>query len=202
VDYLEFKSRFGHEFGKAEHSGWVKVTVNEIAKKIVSQHNSVKQSFMTFDSNGDHRISYKEFSTILKRDLGGTSYTSVQRKELFDYIDENKSGNISYKEFKTAFSLEDTLNKSWENQVIQTVCDAVRQSKVQLKSIFREMDKDRSGTIDAEEFRAGLEAVNILLSNPMTDIQIAKLRKAIDKDGDGVINYDEFLKCFEVKLIL
>jgi len=203
VDYLEFKNRFGHEFGKAEHSGWVKSTVNDIAKKIVTQHKSVKQSFLTFDSDGDHRISYKEFSTILKRDLGGDSFTSEQRRELFQYIDENNSGNISYKEFKAAFSVEDTMNRTWENQIIQTVCDAIRKSKVQLKSVFRDMDKDRSGTIDVQEFRAGLEAVNILLANPMTDMQIAKLLKAAaDKNGDGVINYDEFLKCFEVKLIL
>jgi len=202
VDYGEFKNRFGHEFGRAEHSNWIKNTVNDLARLIVSQHSTVKQSFLTFDSDGDHRISYKEFSHILKRDLGGESYSPEQRRELFQYIDENNSGAISYKEFKAAFSVADTKDNSWENQIIQTVCDAIRKSKVQLKAVFRDMDKDRSGAIDVQEFKAGLEAMNILLECPMTDIQIAKLHKAIDKDGDGVINYDEFLKSFEVKLVL
>jgi Ca2+-binding EF-hand superfamily protein len=202
VDYSEFRTRFGHEFGLAEHSNWIKTTVNEVAKKIVTQHKTIKQSFLTFDSDGDHRISYKEFSHILKRDLNGDSFTAEQRRELFQYIDQNNSGAISYKEFKTAFSLGDTKDPSWENQIIQTVCDAIRKSKVQLKAVFREMDTDHSGNIDVQEFRAGLEAMNILLQCPMTDVQIAKLHKAVDKDGDGYINYDEFLKSFEIKLIL
>jgi len=202
VDYSEFRNRFGHEFGKAEHSGWIKTTVNDIAQKISSKHKTIKQSFLTFDGDGDHRISYQEFSTILKRDLGGDDFTREQRRELFDYIDENKSGAISYKEFKAAFSVGDTMDRAWENQIIQTVCDAIRRSKVQLKAVFRDMDKDRSGKIDPQEFKAGLEAMNILLQNPMTDSQIAKLHKAVDKDGDGGVDYEEFLKCFEVKLIL
>jgi len=202
IDYNEFSTRFGHEFGKATHSNWVKATVNDIARKIVSKHKSIKESFLTFDSDGDHRISYREFSNILKRDLDGESFTPEQRRELFQYVDENSSGAISYKEFKTAFALGDTKDKTWEAQIIQRVCDAIRKSQVQLKAVFRDMDKDRSGSIDAEEFKAGLEAMNILLECPMTDVQIAKLYKAIDKDGNGAINYEEFLKAFEVKLIL
>jgi len=139
----------------------------------------------------------------LKRDLGGEAFTPEQRRELFQYIDDNNSGSISYKEFKTAFALGyETTDNAWENQIIQRVCDAIRRSQVQLKAVFRDMDKDRSGSIDVQEFKAGLEAMNILLACPITDVQIGKLHKALDKDGDGVINYEEFLKCFEVKLIL
>lgn len=203
IDYSEFKTRFGHEFGKAQtHSNWIKTTVNELAKKIVTKHKSIKESFLTFDSDGDHRISYREFSNILKRDLDGEQFSPEHRRELFQYIDENNSGAISYKEFKAAFAIGDTKDNTWENLIIQRVCDAIRKSKVQLKAVFRDMDKDKSGTLDVLEFKAGLEAMNILLEHPMTDMQIHKLHKALDKDGDGTINYDEFLKSFEVKLML
>jgi Ca2+-binding EF-hand superfamily protein len=60
------------------------------------------------------------------------------------------------------------------------------------------MDLDSSGKIDVNEFKVGLQALNVLLECPLSDLQIQELHRSIDRDGDGMIDYDEFLTSFEV----
>lgn len=58
-----------------------------------------------------------------------------------------------------------------------------------MRSLFQEIDKDGTGTVDREEFHAAMQAVDPTLS----DIDIAVLFEAMDLDGDGVVSYLEFV---------
>ena len=65
-------------------------------------------------------------------------------------------------------------------------------------SAFRMFDLDNNGEISAKEFRVGLRAVNKLLPQALSNVQIDELRRALDKDGSGTIDYKEFLEGLRV----
>ena len=52
--------------------------------------------------------------------------------------------------------------------------------------------------VDLEEFKEGLESLEIFKKYSLTDGQIEELYKMIDSDNNGVIDYDEFLHSFEI----
>ena len=60
----------------------------------------------------------------------------------------------------------------------------------ELSALFDRFDVDDSGTLDAEEFVACLDATSMGLSPG----EISALYDAADEDGDGVVDYAEFMK--------
>lgn len=57
--------------------------------------------------------------------------------------------------------------------------------------MIKQLDKDGSGTIDAEELLAGLNCDDIQLENVKAFI------KTIDKNGDGKLDASELMAFFE-----
>lgn len=62
-----------------------------------------------------------------------------------------------------------------------------------IKDVFDLIDKDQSGTIDLNEFKAAIKETGLNITD---DEVIAKIAEA-DLDKDGKINYSEFLKHLE-----
>lgn len=60
----------------------------------------------------------------------------------------------------------------------------------QMFKMFKEMDLDGNGTIDAAEFSTFLKYWNI----PLSEAKVHQIMKMYDKDGDGTIDYYEFVK--------
>ncbi|CAN6380466.1 unnamed protein product [Urochloa humidicola] len=58
-----------------------------------------------------------------------------------------------------------------------------------LKEMFKNIDKDNSGTITLDELKNGLAKHGTKL----TDSEIQQLMEAADADGNGLIDYDEFV---------
>nr|GMC49860.1 calcium-dependent protein kinase 2-like [Ipomoea batatas] len=58
-----------------------------------------------------------------------------------------------------------------------------------LKSMFMNMDTDKSGTITYEELKTGLAK----LGSKLTEAEVKQLMEAADVDGDGSIDYIEFI---------
>ena len=83
---------------------------------------------------------------------------------------------------------------------MQQVANSLFQHRVQMLSAFRMFDIDNSGEISAREFRVGLRAVNKLLPQALSNVQI-DAAAALDKNGDGSIDYKEFLEGLRVSLI-
>jgi Ca2+-binding EF-hand superfamily protein len=216
IDYEEFKHYFGPKFDRFEKaSPWLKTTIAELAKKLVQKHKNIKQSFLIFDADRDNRITYNEFSNILKRDLDGESFTSEQRQEIFRYVDENNSKSISYKEFKTAFegsnaekfSKRQNFEISAKNMIMYHICTAVRKSRTQLTNIWSELDTSKEHHVTKNEFLNALKAVNVHLKNDpdlhkvtIADEQMQKLYIIIDTKNQGYINYLHFLELFELHI--
>ena len=93
---------------------------------------------------------------------------------------------------------------------MQKILSVFYKYRMSLQLAFQTLDKDSSGKIDVLEFKNGLRALNALMEQPLSDLQISELHKVslaldifqlfqiIDKDGDGSIDYDEFLHSFQV----
>lgn len=77
--------------------------------------------------------------------------------------------------------LEDPLN------VIE---EYVAKKKLRLLDLFRQMDRNRDGTITPDEMQHAVEVLNINLNN----IQLGELLNRLDYDGSGTIEYDELCK--------
>eukprot|EP01048_Picozoa_sp_COSAG05_P020246 COSAG05_NODE_3389_length_2090_cov_83.226017_1_plen_455_part_10 len=61
-------------------------------------------------------------------------------------------------------------------------------ARVNVRKTFRDFDADRSGDLDYEEFRNGLQ----MLGFRVTDAEFTEVMKILDRDGDGTIAYEEF----------
>ena len=62
-----------------------------------------------------------------------------------------------------------------------------------LAGMFKELDTDRSGTLD----KAELQALAVALGSSLTDAEISSAFHHADTDGDGSVGLDEFLEWFE-----
>ncbi|ELU04281.1 hypothetical protein CAPTEDRAFT_194577 [Capitella teleta] len=66
----------------------------------------------------------------------------------------------------------------------------VKKSGLRLFDLFAQLDKDNSMTVSKAEFRSGVKAIKV----PMTETQIDQLVDRLDADKDGEISFSEFLE--------
>lgn len=204
VDYEEFANTFSGQWKSSKDSAknseeiaWLKEQIQKIGEIISNRKHSLRTHFKRFDASGDGGLSYEEFSEALIAQLG-LKYTEDEAMKLARLVDANNSKRISWKEFKKTFTKPAMDPETLLASVLGSVSDAIHRSKTALRTLFYQMDLDGSGKIDVEELRTGLEALNVLLSNPLTDEQLKILHQHIDKDHDGFISYEEFLDSFSV----
>eukprot|EP01049_Picozoa_sp_SAG25_P010899 SAG25_NODE_1248_length_3497_cov_2.088287_2_plen_540_part_00 len=84
--------------------------------------------------------------------------------------------------------IADSYSKSEDDEREQ----ARKAKENRLRDLFREMDADRSGSVDAAELREGLLMKKLVKSNKAID----EIMQKGDLDGDGVLNWQEFQLCF------
>lgn len=68
----------------------------------------------------------------------------------------------------------------------------VRNQINKIQDVFRKVDKDRNGAIDAEEFRIFIRDMGLNI----TDKEITKIFNNIEVSNDGIITLDEFTEYF------
>ena len=140
--------------------------------------------------------------------------------ELFNAIDIDGNGSIDYREFKVAFgegicgggyqgmdvfrgeeshlanvksrSLRNGLREMGLNSAIEELRARMATQHMKVRTAFRALDRDCSGTLERGEMRALLESYHIKLS----DADMDRLMAQIDTDGSGKISYREFNEYF------
>lgn len=124
--------------------------------------------------------------------------------ELFDQLDLNKDGHIDISELRTGLAARGLSKSSLEK--IVTVGDTnqdgvldfeefmqyLRDHEKQLKLMFRSLDKNNDGHIDATEIQQSLQSIGVTVS--LKDAK--RILKSMDKDGTMTIDWNEWRDYF------
>ena len=103
----------------------------------------------------------------------GQKPTKAQLEATVREIDADGDGAIDFAEFLTMM-----LRKMNEGD-----------PEKELRDVFTVFDKDRSGTISAEE----LKSVMQVIGEKLTEQEIEDAIKMADTTGDGEVDYEEFI---------
>ena len=185
---------------------WAQTQLLEIGRRMYTVENTLEDAFRRFDTDKSGGLDRDQFSKALE--AIGMKFDAEKAARLFSAVDADSSDSIQWTEFVSAFQIDDTVTNAssseratWQDSVVQQVANSLFQHRIQMLSAFRMFDVDNNGEISAKEFRVGLRAVNKLLPQALSNVQIDELRRALDKDGNGTIDYKEFLEGLRVSLL-
>eukprot|EP00029_Vermamoeba_vermiformis_P003268 TRINITY_DN1365_c0_g1_i1.p1 TRINITY_DN1365_c0_g1~~TRINITY_DN1365_c0_g1_i1.p1 ORF type:complete len:852 (-),score=214.09 TRINITY_DN1365_c0_g1_i1:61-2367(-) len=198
INYTDFLTRYQINVDEEVLSHWRKQVISDICAKILSKFGSLKDAFSSVDLDGSGKISYKEFSKILKeRDIG------LSDEQIYDFmrsVDEDNDGCIDYSEFEKRFAVKfNRILKPEDKEFIQQATHEIglliASRGSELKDIFKKIDADGTGQLTYKEFSNALK--NLWnLEEKYTSEQRHKLFTYIDEDGSGKLSLDEFKKAF------
>ena len=192
VQYDEFMSRLNVTSFCPD--AWTREQFEQLYCKVLERgsfhdlHVAMKQV-----GKGHSSLSYSKLGRLFN-DYLGQNYSKDEITKLAAVIDENASKKISYKELKTAFLPKDFNSDSLLREFIASFASA----KVQLKSAFRRLDADGSGSLDRKEFLTALNAFNNLLPEPLPVSALDSLFDILDANNDGTVDYNELVSAFRV----
>jgi len=164
--------------------------------------------FNEFDTNADGFLQFDEFvNAVTALQNFNTAEENVdipklspdELLEVCDEIDAGRTGHINYLEFCAAFYSEE--HNDMVTELMHQLHATFFENKIGLRRAFRYFDINEDGTVTPAELKAGLEALNSLLSkhgSPMSEAQIGAIAAHLDRNEDGMIDYQEFLDGFKV----
>lgn len=125
----------------------------------------VEDLFKKLDKNNDGRIDVNELAEGLKH-LHGSRYKAGQAQQIMTLGDQNLDGHMSFEEF------------------VKYVTD--HQKKLWI--VFKSIDQDGSGSVDATELKKAFEKMNV----HVTDKEVGLLLKSMDRDKTLKVNWNEW----------
>jgi aminotransferase len=145
--------------------------------------------FRVLDLNGDGEINSEEFQQAM--DLLELTLSEADAQALFRAIDTDGDGRLSVDELLDALAAPEG-----GPPLIERLQAKLSPRRVQLytlrgrcKSLFRRMDADGDGALNADEFASSL----LFLGSVLEPEAWNALFEELDHDGDGRIDLNEFL---------
>lgn len=139
-----------------------------------SQIKALRETFMTFDANGDGLLTPQEMAEGLK--AAGLKEIPPDLAAIMQEVDSDGSGMIDYTEFLAA-----TLDKKTYLQ--EDVCWAA----------FRIFDRNGDGKISKEELKIVIGDGSVGEAMAASAEALQQILKEVDSDGDGFIDFKEFM---------
>lgn len=140
---------------------------------------SVKVKKMPKDVNGEYRFKYDRIHLPPFRADSGTGKQITPFMNGFQHLTKCPKQAMKKPEPKDP--------KRVAKNVLIDLAEKVL-ARINVRKTFRDFDEDRSGDLDYDEFRKGLE----MLGFRVTDQEFQEVMKLLDVDGDGTIEYEEF----------
>ena len=75
--------------------------INLIEVKMEEKFKTIHDAFRIFDTNGDSKLSFKEFEIGMYH--LATDFSKEDIRQAFDLLDRNKNGELEYREFWDSF---------------------------------------------------------------------------------------------------
>jgi Ca2+-binding EF-hand superfamily protein/diadenosine tetraphosphatase ApaH/serine/threonine PP2A family protein phosphatase len=192
IDYTQFLNRYVINIGNTLSTSFQKNLIEKMCSKFVENMGNLKQAFKSLDKSGDGKVSYNEFTEILKQfDFGLT------QDQMFDFassIDTDESGTIEFEEFADRFQVqfESEIHDELLKKKLQEISKKILQKKGEVKVIFDEFDENHDGKIVLKEFETALERLGLSYGED----EVSGLFSIVDKSKQGFITLEAFEKCF------
>ena len=171
---------------------------------MLHQHkDKLLQIFKLFDTDQSGAIDEQEFIAGMKMlseqfpELNMDMSNESDLKALFQALDEDRGGDITIDEFMKALQNSDALF-GLVNSLDRKQVSALQENQEMLLLAFKYLDSDRSGAIDMEEFRRGIELLNKRLPERQQFGDPEELFRLLDADGSGEIDLQEFNQIFNM----
>jgi len=166
----------------------------------------LEKLFLEADTDGNGTLDEKEFKVLMTSHDFGLSRKDI--KILFTQADVNGDGSVDYAEFipaavelisiirarkaaeQTRFEREETARGSVEEYFVRGM--SAPELEHMMRSAFDVADADGNGTLDPDEFKDFLKAMQLNLTKKETNA----LTLSADANGDGLISYEEFVPVF------
>lgn len=221
IDSDEFVAALSPHFENAvspDDLPWIKGELKALARVIGSSRN-LKEAFRHSNKKTPDALNYKVFSKYLdglaqtpfgqgdslapqsqSQDSPLPQYTDQQKHKLFSYMDLTESDLIYFEDVESAIFGSDFLptQPSSRDTLSDDVWSLLHRRRYLLRDLFRHVDEDASGTVDAAEFHAGLEAFNEANGSVLSTNQIEQLTAIAQKDEEGGVNYERFISSIHV----
>ena len=169
--------------------------------------DTFEECYKLFDTNNDGDISYNEFKNQVKRIVepgdggspmeavvgkGETTSLSNQLINKNEKLAKQKFGQHSVKELYSKHSVGGSGNVAGGHDAgtgLKFLQDKLRTQTESVRTAFRILDYDQTGSIAASELRRVLDNYCYV----MNDEEFMKLMNILDADHDGAISYEEFM---------
>lgn len=150
---------------------FAKATYAFLASQVITTQDKMEADkiFKKLDKN-QNGILTKEELIQGYAELYGQDISNEEVGQIFDKMDLNKDGKIEYSEFIVAALDEKNL-----------------MSEKRLKAAFDMYDKDKSGSISAEEIKKVLS-----FGKDIDEQLIVNIIKQVDENNDGELQFNEF----------
>jgi Ca2+-binding EF-hand superfamily protein len=154
--------------------------------------------FQELDADGSGAINVDEFQDFLERKIQVRTCSPEIVAAVVAVADTDGDGSVDYGEMLSVLGSK-RINVHGLSPAAGAglICGRLRQvaaergGLVKILQLFQELDRDLSGSITPDEFKAFLEALHIAGADAAT---AAAVVAAADLDGDGAVDYEEFLK--------
>lgn len=178
---------------------------DSIRSRLGTGQAELLRAFKFFDRDRSGTIGVSEFQEAMKN-YAMVNFSDAMAKKLMGEFDADGNGEIDYMEFVTLVmgsTRDDNTSLSTRNATVEDhgtdrgndIAMLRVKVRTQWKSLlqsFRDVDVDKSGTLDTDELKRVLYRFNIDLGTN----QFNELMAQIDEDGDGTVSYAEFMKFF------
>jgi len=175
-----------------------KMLTYDMNKRISAQDAFNHEWFVGLEEKNKEKIKTQDMNEVLKRLKNFNAKEKLQQatmafiihfcpaieenrqlKKMFKELDKNGDGILSYKELKNGFEL------MYNSKAIGLINETINENE--LHRIIEEVDQDRNGYIDYEEF---LRAV-INQRNIMSEKNLKLAFNNFDDNGDGTLSIEE-----------
>ena len=142
------------------------------------EFEAIRDDFLAADTNGDGMLSRSEVQEYIHSDHKDKTDLMIRLMDL------DRNGVIEFHEFL---------------EVVACIVHRKGISDSKLKQIFKAMDKDGNGLVDADEMILFFDMMHehILIPHLPSHERIVELINSLDKNSDGKVDFNKFVEAFE-----
>jgi Ca2+-binding EF-hand superfamily protein len=212
INYTEFNNKVGYmilpfgaglKLNRPDTPQMKEWQEKALAKGIQKKISNIDTAFKEIDTDGSGRISHAEFIQALRK-IGLANVGDAESFQMMSRFKKptNNTGEMTLEEFRECMQSYMKIptsidsdhapeTKSGALKVAEAAVEATLPKDVErICSLFRPFDPNGNFEVSYEDFRLGLEAGGVKLTNP----QFLSLVYKLDAIDDGIVGYRDFAR--------